>query len=90
MFEPVNRFILIDFPDELEEEITSLIVLPEDYKNADDTHAVASVISAAPDVKFALSKNAQIVVDRSMVEEICIGDTTYNVILENYIFGILS
>jgi co-chaperonin GroES (HSP10) len=90
VFEPVNRFILIDFVDEKAEDTSSLIVLPDDYKTPEDSHVVVTVISAATDVKFALSKGAQIVVDRSMVEEICVGDTTYNVILENYVFGILS
>ena len=39
--------------------------------------------------KFDLVVGSKIVVDSSMIEEIVINNTTYNVILENYVVGVL-
>ena len=88
MFKPVNRHLLIEMPAENDTE--SLVILPDSYQPKNNTHAVVSVIAAAQDSKYQLPKHAQIVVDRSMIEEICVGHTIYNVILENYILGILE
>ena len=89
MFKPLNRHILIDI-DQRTDEQKSLIVLPEDYKPEQERHSVVQVINKSDDVKFDLSVGAQIVVDSAMIEEIVINNTTYNVILENYVVGVLS
>ena len=88
MFKPVNRYLLIEMPTENDTE--SLVILPDSYQPKNNTHAVVSVLATAQDSKYQLPKYAQIVVDRSMIEEIYIGHTIYNVILENYILGILE
>jgi hypothetical protein len=46
------------------------------------------VLRAADDVRFDLCQNNKIIVDRSMVEQITIGSTNYDVILDNYVIGI--
>ena len=38
-------------------------------------------------VRFKLIPLAKLVVDRSMIEEISVGGTIYNVILDNYVVG---
>jgi co-chaperonin GroES (HSP10) len=88
VFKPVNRHLLIEMP--IENDTESLVILPESYQPKNNTHAVVSVLDAAEDSKYQLTKNTQIVVDRSMIEEIYVGHTIYNVILENYILGILE
>lgn len=88
MFKPVNRFILLETAEE--EDLDSLVILPDNYQPKNQAHMVATVLATADDIKFNLPKNTKIVVDRSMIEEICIGPTIYNIILENYIFGILE
>ena len=53
---------------------------------------MATVITASEDVKFRhlIEKSTRIVVDKAMVEKINFGDESINVVLENYILGIIS
>ena len=88
MFKPVNRHILVDL-DQRNDEQKSLIVLPEDYQPEQQKHSVVRVVEKSDDVKFNLIVGSKIVVDSSMIEEIVINNTTYNVILENYVVGVL-
>ena len=89
MFEPVNRYILIDVPDKNSETAESLIMLPDDYKPPEERYIQVAALHAAADVRFAISHNDQIIVDRSMIEEISTGPTNYSVILDNYVVGII-
>tara|TARA_Y100000592_G_scaffold15530_1_gene22793 strand:- start:21056 stop:21322 length:267 start_codon:yes stop_codon:yes gene_type:complete len=88
MFKPVNRHILVDL-DQRTDEQKSLIVLPEDYQPEQQKHSVVRVLEKSDDVKFDLLVGSKIVVDSSMIEEIVINNTTYNIILENYVVGVL-
>jgi|TARA_R110000744_G_scaffold175362_1_gene294122 co-chaperonin GroES (HSP10) len=90
MFKPVNRYILIDVPPEREKNSQSLIVLPDDYEPEKERYTTASVVNSADDVRFDLKQASKIVVDRSMVERIKIGVTNYDVILDNYVIGIVE
>ena len=90
MFIPVNRHILIDVPDSRDPNPDSLIMLPEDYKPEQDRYLVVTMLAAASDVRFEISPAAKLVADRSMIEEINISGTIYNVILDNYIVGIIG
>jgi co-chaperonin GroES (HSP10) len=89
MLKPLNRHILIDL-DQRTDEQKSLIVLPEDYKPEQEKHSVVQVINKSEDVKLDLLTGSKIVVDSSMIEEIVVNNTTYNVILENYVVGVLT
>jgi co-chaperonin GroES (HSP10) len=89
MLKPLNRHILIDL-DQRTDEQKSLIVLPEDYKPEQEKHSVVQVINKSEDVKLDLWAGNKIVVDSSMIEEIVVNNTTYNVILENYVVGVLA
>jgi co-chaperonin GroES (HSP10) len=88
MFKPVNRYILVEEKKEQSKE--SLIVLPEDYRPAEERYATVEVREVADDVRFKLVPSSKIVVDKSMMEEITIGATNYSVILDNYVVGIVS
>ena len=61
----------------------------EDYQPEQQKHSVVRVIEKSDDVKFNLIVGSKIVVDSSMIEEIVINNTTYNIILENYVVGVL-
>ena len=87
MFSPVNRYILIKMPPKVAER-DSTILLPEDYKPEEQQYAEVSVIKAADDVRFDLQVDNKIIIDQSMVEQITIGNTNYDVILDNYVIGI--
>ena len=88
MFKPVNRYIAINLGHEKEEE--KLVILPEDYKPQQERYVVANVLNSAEDVRFKIPRDSTIVVDASMIEEIKIGGTNYNVILDNYVLGIIE
>ena len=87
MFKPVNRYILIKMPTKTVEK-ESIILLPEDYKPEEQQFAEVSVVKAAEDVRFDLHADNKIIIDQSMVEQITIGNTNYDVILDNYVIGI--
>jgi co-chaperonin GroES (HSP10) len=92
MFKPVNRYIQIKLPDPPMAQTTSGIVLPADFKPTEERYGTATVISYATDVRFGpeLSANSKIVIDKSMVEEITIDNERINVVLDNYIVGIIN
>ena len=87
---PVNRYIQINIP-QVTPTTESGLVLPEDYNPKTERHIVASVVSWAPDVRFAedLKEGTQIIVDSAMIEEINIKESQLNVIQDNYIIAIL-
>ena len=89
MFKPVNRHILIEIEKRREQVKESIIVLPEDYKPEEQRYISATVVNFADDVRFSLSPHDKIIVDRTMIEEICTNESTFNVVLDNYVIGII-
>tara|TARA_B100000900_G_C20497178_1_gene682135 strand:- start:651 stop:920 length:270 start_codon:yes stop_codon:yes gene_type:complete len=87
LFNPVNRYILLEMPTKTE-QVESIILLPEDYKPEEQRYTEATVVKAADDVRFEIQANNKIIIDQSMVEQITIGNTNYDVILDNYVIGI--
>ena len=92
MFKPVNRYIIVDVPEENPHETTSGILLPEDYNPTKEKHITVKVCDWAKDVRFAavLTKNCEIIVDRKMIEEIIINNEKISMILDNYVIGIIE
>jgi len=68
------------------------IMLPADFKPKEERYVTAEIISWANDVRFKenLKVGTQIVVDKTMVEEINIKNQTINIVLDNYIIGIVG
>ena len=89
MLLPVNRYILIELP-KIHDSLESVIVLPDDYKPEEERFVEVIALKAAQDVRFDIEMDAKLVVDRSMIEEISIGGTIYNVILDNYVVGMIE
>lgn len=92
MFKPVNRYVHIEVSTTKSPETESGILLPSDFKPTEDKYASASVISSAEDVKFAdlLTNGTKVIVDKSMIENVNFSGKSINVVLENYILGILD
>ena len=90
MFKPVNRYVLLELPKAKDAITESMIVLPEDYKPEKERYIQATMIATAEDVRFQIPAGSKLVIDRSMVEEISVGGTIYNVILDNYVVGIID
>ena len=89
MFKPVNRYIYIEVPEPKPNETSSGIVLPDDYKPQEERHSVVSVRDWAEDVKFKLKRDQRIIIDRSMIEEVTVYGEKVNLILENYVLGVI-
>ena len=92
MFKPVNRYLSIKMPDPIQNMTESGIMLPADFKPTEERYVTAEVIQWAPDVRFKneLQTGVKVIVDKPMVEEINMKNQTINVVLDNYIIGILS
>ena len=82
-------YILVSVPPE-RKQADSLVILPDDYKPPESKFMEVIAEASAGDVRFDLNKSDRILIDRSMIEEISIGDTIYNVILDNYVVGIIE
>ncbi len=89
MIKPVNRHILIEVGS-VENSSEPLIVLPDDFKPTMEKYATARVLNVSDDIRFELKKDSHIVIDQSMIEEIVINKTTYKVIQDNYVVGIIT
>ena len=89
---PVNRYIVIEIIEPKSPEIESGIVLPAEFKPAEERYISAKVIGWADDVRFAkeLSAEGTILIDRSMTEKITVDGDDVHIILDNYVIGILS
>ena len=89
MLIPVNRYVVVEHLDK-QEELEQLIVLPDDYVAPSEKFIEVVSVRSAEDVRFDITHPSRLVVDGSMIEEITVGGTIYNVILDNYILGIME
>ena len=91
MFKPVNRYIQVRLPEARAQTATG-IVLPDDFKPTEERYGTAEVVSYASDVRFKdqIACGASVIVDKSMIEEITINNKKINVVLDNYIVGIIN
>ena len=95
MFKPVNRYIQIELP-KPKPQASSSIMLPEDYKPTEERHVTAKVVAFASDVRFKDQLvmfggvGTSVIIDKSMIEEITVNNKKINIILDNYIVGIVN
>ena len=91
MFKPVNRYIQINLP-QPKPQTTSSLVLPDDYKPTEERHITAEVVAYADDVRFKekLQAGSRAIIDKSMIEEVTINNSKINVVLDNYVVGIIN
>jgi co-chaperonin GroES (HSP10) len=90
MFKPVNRYVQIQTNSEEPQETSSGILLPSDYKPTDERFVKARVLSWADDVRFdeSLQEDQNVIVDKTMIEQITFDGRTIEVVLDNYILGL--
>ena len=90
-FEPRNRFILLDEVKHVEED-KSTILLPEEYKVKTNPHGIYRVQQFAEDCTKIVESDLGklVVVNDTMVETINIEQGSYLIVLENYVYGVLS
>ena len=88
---PFNRHLLIDLVVEAESKPDPFkVLLPEDYQKKVDKFAIAEVVDISDDSCLNLLEGDFVIVDRSMIEEIKIKNETFNLILENYVYGLVE
>lgn len=79
-----------------EPQTASGLLLPEDYKPPEERHITVEVVAYAPDVRFkdqlamCSDNGASVVVDKSMIEEISVNNEKINIVLDNYVVGIIN
>lgn len=91
-FKPLNRYIEIEVEPTRAPQTESGILLPNDFKVEEARHACVKVKSWDKEVRFAnsLNKNSYLIVDKSMVENVTVNGETINLILDNYVLGLLT
>lgn len=96
---PVNRHVLI-VPHTIkkqENKSESGVLLPDDYKPKESRYVTATVLDVSEDCNAALKKlkrssmeeSRDVIIERSMIEEVSHKDKNYYLILENYVVGML-
>ena len=94
-FTPRNRHILVDLIEEsrvegdTNESFTG-VLLPEDYKPMKKEFVTARVKEVSPDCSVGVGKGDKIVINNSMIQEVSIDQESVNIILENYVLGVVT
>tara|TARA_E500000305_G_scaffold111850_1_gene128303 strand:+ start:4952 stop:5254 length:303 start_codon:yes stop_codon:yes gene_type:complete len=94
-FNPVNRHLAItlQIKEKKEDNISSDILLPQDYRPLEEQYSAAKINSCARDcAQFSdeapyFSRGNTIIVERSMVKEITHAGEIFHIIQENYVLG---
>ena len=88
---PKNRHILVKTRkvEEQEESTNSSFVLPEGYSKSIEQYAMAEVMEASEDCSVSVGRGDTVLVPTNMLLDIKIEDDEFQMILENYILGVL-
>ena len=89
-FYPRNRHVLIELLQEEENENETKILLPDNYSEKKEPYTSALVKEIAPSCTINVGKGDKVVVEASMVQELKVDGELYTVVLENYIYGVIS
>lgn len=95
---PVNRHLsLVLSPEKEPDKEQSKVLLPDNYSAKKDKYTLATVVDVSSDCSEAFkslvhvpSETRKVIVDRSMIEEVVVGDRTHHLVLENYVVGIIK
>lgn len=87
MFQPCNKYILIERTKLEKTEQESLIQLPDDFKPKVMAHELVKIVAVAPGVKPPLASGQRAVVLSHMIEEVDFGEGLVYLILENGVCG---
>jgi len=87
MFQPCNKYILIERGLREATERESLIQLPDDFKPKAKIHELVTIVSVSPGVKPPLASGQKAVVLSHMIEEVDFGEEVVYLVLENNVLG---
>jgi len=89
---PRNRYLSVT-PIEKEEEVEQEkvgILLPDDYQKKESPVAEVRVKGVAPSCSIRVTKGDRILIERSMLQEVEVEGSSFYLILENYVYGVLN
>ena len=88
-FNPKNRYLLVET--QKQEDADTGVLLPEGYVVSKDKYTVATVLKSAPDCKGeCIPSGTKVIVDVAMLEEVSVLGQTFEIVLENYVVGLLQ
>ena len=92
MFKPLNRYLHVKLVEDSTPQTASGILLPDTFNPNEEKYACVEVINVSDDVKFKnqVSEGTKVIVDKSMIDNINFMGKSINVILENYIVGVVN
>ena len=89
-FYPRNRHILVEVVKEKEPELETRVLLPEDYGTKNPPYVCAVVKEISPSCTTNVGKGDKVIIESSMLQELNVDDNLYTIVLENYIYGVIS
>ena len=89
---PRNRHLVVEPILREEQEEGSKVLLPDDYLKSkrEEPHISVRVLQVAPDCDINVCKGDIAVIESRMLQEIDIQNVKVNIILQNYVLGVLS
>ena len=90
LLDPRNRHLLVEVLPEEEEREKSAVLLPDNYRPSTSQHVAVRLLEKAPDCSIQCSHGSVLIVEASMLNEIAYSDHVFNLILENYVLGVIE
>ena len=87
---PRNRHLIVEPIEEEEKEQQTNVLLPEGYEKQKTPFLQVRVKEISPDCTLNVSKGDRAVIERSMLQEVEVGEDSFYLVLENYVYGVLS
>ena len=88
---PRNRHLVVELieKDRTEEEETRFL-LPEDYQKKQSPFLQVRVKETSLDCNLKVARGDNIVIERSMLQEVEVDKNKFYLVLENYVYGVLA
>tara|TARA_Y100000593_G_C4229764_1_gene296358 strand:- start:700 stop:975 length:276 start_codon:yes stop_codon:yes gene_type:complete len=90
LLDPRNRHLLVEVLPEEEEKEKSAVLLPDNYRPSKSPHVAVRLLERAPDCSIECSHGSVLIVEGSMLNEITYNNHVFNLILENYVLGVIE
>tara|TARA_Y100000310_G_scaffold77027_1_gene73534 strand:- start:37249 stop:37536 length:288 start_codon:yes stop_codon:yes gene_type:complete len=87
--EPVNRYLLIQEIEKVEEEKSSAVLLPDGLMTQKPVHEYYEVLNKAGDCNIDVESGDFVVVSNNMVERFKFKEAEQLMILENYVLAVV-
>jgi hypothetical protein len=88
IFTPVNNYVYVEIVEEKKNEVA--ILLPHDYQPSEEPFVVVRVVKQSETSTGIWMEGACLVVEARMLQRIQYSGSSFTVIKENYIIGLLD